>query len=206
MSKARRLDENPYSPDRLRAFIVEAAQNKSYAWAEVWQTMVDDSWLRAEVVLRAKRFAKSSGLNAQISDDIADEVLLLLAAKLATEQVMHANAELLSETFLAWMGTILDRACSEAARKLGEYRWPRATVLHDVLKSDDAVLDLNRIWDLADAVARLEGRQRSVMLLFLRGLDRQEIAQTLGLHYKQVVYAIDQAKPKLQRWLSAYDE
>lgn len=206
MTNERRRDENPESPDRLKAVFQKVAgggEPKS-DWAELWQTMLDDPWLRAEVVLRAKRFVMSSGLEKHVSDDVAQQVLVLLAAKLAADPSLHAKAELLPESFDAWMGTILDHACREAARMLKAYH-PGHAKLSATSATVEEWRAIQRRFDVAAAVTKLEGQQRSVMLLYLQGCTREEIGAALDLSYKQVVYAIDAAKRKLKRWLKAYD-
>lgn len=205
MKNQRRGGDNPESPDRLKKVfqIVVAGGRAQSDWAELWQTMLDDPWLRVQVASRAKRFVASSGLEKHVSEDVAQQVLVLLAAKLAADPSLHAKAELLPESFDAWMGTILDHACGEAARMLGAFH-----PAHANLSSAGAPLDewpaVQRRLDVAAAVTKLEGQQRSVMLLYLRGCTREEIAAELDLSYKQVAYAIDAAKRKLKRWLKDY--
>lgn len=205
MSKARQGGENPESPDQLQALIESVARSGPSAsdrWLEIWQAMLADPWLPAETALRAQRLVKACRLEEHVSEDIAQEVLLLLAAKLAADEVMHAQVERFPESFSGWIGTILNHACSEAARILKEYR--HHAELHDVKTIEDRVSELDRRWDCATVASRLEGRQRSVVMLFLQGQERREIAQSLGLSYSQVVYTLKQARPLLQRWLAAY--
>lgn len=206
MSNQRRRGENSESPDHLKAVFQQVAAGGGETqihWTEVWHAMLTDPWLQAEVALRAERFVASSGLGEHVSEDIAQQVLVLLAAKLAADPSLHANAELLPERFEAWMGTILDHACGKAARMLGEF--PQIPAKPPYAKKEaDEWPDLDRRFDFAAAAARLEGQQRSVMLLFLQGFDREQIAIKLGLHYKQVAYALATATRKVQRWLRGY--
>jgi DNA-directed RNA polymerase specialized sigma24 family protein len=198
---------NPESPDRLKAVFqqIAAGGEAQFHPAQLWHIMLTDPWLQAEVASRAKRFVACSGLAEHVSEDIAQQVLLLLAAKLAADPSLHAKAELLPDRFEGWMGTILDRACGKAARLLKEYHQAHPKPREVSGEAEDWSGFERRI-DFAAAAARLEGRQCAVMLLFLQGLDREKIACKLGLHYKQVVYALKTATRKLQRWLQGYGD
>ena len=172
---------------------------------EVWYAMLDAPWLRAVLARLAERLAASHHLGPQASDDVVQQVLAMLTAKRAANQVMHAKPEKFPESFSAWIGKILRNACSEAARFLGFYHKP-GEALRDVKTYEEDFAGLDRRWDIAKAAARLKGRQRSVIMLLLQGLEQKEIAESLGLTYKQVIYAIQKARPKLQQWLADYDK
>lgn len=206
MSKKRHRDENPESPDALKALFQRlAAGREQFDALEIWRTVVGDPWLQAEVARRAKSLASSHGLKKQAVEDIAQEVMLSLAAQLADDPGMGGKAELLNDTFDGWIGTILDHHCSKAARRMGDYRKQHAE-LRDVETAEDDSSYYDRWSDVADAVARLDAREQPVMLLVLQGLKPKEIAARLHMSYKQVRYAIEKALPKLKRWLAAYND
>jgi DNA-directed RNA polymerase specialized sigma24 family protein len=205
MSQKRHPEENLESPDALRALFVNLCTNAGRCNAyEIWRTVISDPWLKVEIRRRAEFFASSHGLDNQVSDDIAQEVVVLLAAKLVADPTMHANAELLPSKFEAWIGTILDHACSRAARLIGAYR-KRLAKLADVTTVEDDVPYNDCRFDLAAAVATLTGRELLVMTSFLSGLEPNVIAEQLHLSYKQVAYAISKATPRLKPLLKAYD-
>lgn len=207
MSKKRQGDENPESPDNLRALIESVARDgaeSSKRWAEVWDAMLDDPWVRAELVRRAKRLVKSCHLHDDDAEDVVQHVLAKLAANRAANQVMHGKLEKFPKSFSAWIREILKNACSEGARMMGCYRKP-GTVLLDVKTYEEDWGGFDRRWDIATVAAKLPEPERSIVTQFLQGVKRKMIAESRGLSYKQVVYAIQKAGEKLRPGLAGYE-
>lgn len=206
MSMKRQVEENAESPARLEALFEQIAvggPRTPKEWLLVWHAVLEDRWLQGEVRRRAEILVRSHQLHRDGGDDISQQVFLYLAGKGATDPTLHFKPELLRGGFSAWIGTILGRASSEAARLIGEYR-PLHVALREAGDLAREAPDWTCRADAAAAIEALPRRQRDVMLRFLEGLARNEISDQLGLSYKQVSYAIDQAVPKLRRLLAAY--
>jgi hypothetical protein len=173
MSHERHFDENPYSPDAVKAFFLQLARGGAAGRdpLEIWRTIVAEPWLQAEVKRRAGMFAFAHNLSNEAREDIEQEVMLMLASQISSHPTLHANAELLPDSFGPWLGTIINRDLSKCARRRGEYRPPHEKLDHVEPHQRDEARTEQRI-KVALAVAMLEGRERLVMTLVLQGLSK----------------------------------
>ena len=207
MATKRQCRANGESCERLRAHFIELSRNPRGAyghWTQTWERIITDRWFQREVESCARRVVANHHLWNGLVDDVTQEVILLLADKLAHEPDLHASAPLLANDFEAWMGTIIYHACCEALRRMGETRAPHA-VLADCEASGGDWRDSDLRQDMADAIAHLEGREQQVAVLRLTHRTHAMIAEDLGITERQVEYALELAGQRLRRLLSDYD-
>jgi DNA-directed RNA polymerase specialized sigma24 family protein len=203
MSKDRYSDEDAPSPDSLRALFQRQADGKeSHSAREIWDAMLNDSWLLAEVKRRAPQFIH--GLEKQLADDLVQETLLHLLDKLKADPSLHAKAKLLPHKFEALIGTLLTHSFCDVIPKLCPKR-PRHVMVTDAMKSIEYDVTANeRRGKVADALAKLELEEQAAMLMDLDGQKHTEIARMLCMTYKELRGVLRRARAKLRKLLPEY--
>lgn len=205
MSEARHSHEEAGSPDALRGLFQKLAEGlESRTAHEVWDAMLKDPWLRAEAKWRALCFVVAAKLGRDLADDLAQQALVNFWDKLKTGTSLHANAELLPHKFEAWIGTMFRHSFVDTVKRLYP-NLPRHVLLADASNSveDDVILE-ERHQKVADAMAKLEPKERSAILMDLDGVKHTVIAMKLHLTYKQVIGMLQRARSKLRKWLWEY--
>jgi DNA-directed RNA polymerase specialized sigma24 family protein len=131
------------------------------------------------------------------------EALLAFARRLARTPDLHVDLERVDETFPAWIGAIVERACGEAIQWLARLDRLQHGVLESIPdprleQAADARVDVNL------AISEQEEPHRTLLWLSARGWSVQEIADQLDMTYWEVYRRLNAAVTRLQRRLADY--
>jgi DNA-directed RNA polymerase specialized sigma24 family protein len=205
MSRARHSDEDAGSPDALRALFQRLAEGReSHTAREVWDAMLKDPWLQAEAKRRAMRFVHVAHLERHLADDLAQQALLNLLDKLKAGTSLHARADLLPHRFEGWIGTMFRHSFIDTVAKLCP-KLPPHGMLTDAYKAVDYDVALEERHDkVTTALAKLEAKERSAVLMDLDGVKHTVIARKLGITYKELIGLLQRARLKLRKSLAEY--
>ena len=161
MSTKRPLQANEESSEALQAPLAKIAEGDTdLAQSDhVGQQVLSNLWFRAEVRLQAVRLV-GGNVADPLCDDIAQDVVVKLKAKLSQRANLGVDAKQLSGHLPGFLGKIIHGSCVDTLRRERRH-------LHDPLTEYDAVAnpfpqeDLRL--DVSEAIAQLEPREQQVV-------------------------------------------
>ncbi|HVX12037.1 MAG TPA: sigma-70 family RNA polymerase sigma factor [Pirellulales bacterium] len=208
MSTKRQPRRNAESCESIKAHFISIGNGscrQPWQWIETWERLIDDSWFRTEVEICSHRVVEHCYLSPDLCDDLSQEVILLLAAKLSSAPDLDCDPELLPEKFEAWMGTIIYHCCVDALRHLLELYPPHSAIIDcPALANGSESIDIRL--DVAAAAGHLAGRVREVTVLRLKDRTYGEIAEALSITERMVRYTLEEAKAILAPLLCGYGD
>lgn len=196
-------ETRPWEPLK-QAFLARLQTSASPALAaEIWRLFADDRWFRQMLETRARRVIARRGARLALLGDVMHEALLAFARRLAKTPDLRVDLQLVDETFPAWIGAIVERACGEAMRWLARLDRLQQGVLENIpdprlQPASDARVDVNL------AISEQEEPHRTLLWLSARGWSVQEIADQLDMTYWEVYRRLNTAVTRLQRRLAGY--
>jgi RNA polymerase sigma factor (sigma-70 family) len=195
-----RPQANEESYEALQSLFLRVATDQSELIDSdgIWRQTVSDPWFAAEIRLQVARLIAGDD---PLRDDTVQQVVVHLRAKLSKRKDLGADAHQLRTSFPAWMGNIIRNACIDFLRQ--EWRH-----LHNVLTESDAaenpvLLDDLRL-DMAEAISRLEPREREVAHCMLREMTSAETAESLQMSERQMEGSLKKVVRLLKRLLAVY--
>jgi RNA polymerase sigma factor (sigma-70 family) len=196
-------EKRPWEPLK-QAFLARLQNSASPALAtEIWRLFADDRWFRQLLETRARRVITMRSARLAWLGDVMHEALLAFARRLARTPDLHVDLERVDETFPAWIGAIVERACGEAIQWLARLDRLQHGVLESIPdprleQAADARVDVNL------AISEQEEPHRTLLWLSARGWSVQEIADQLDMTYWEVYRRLNAAVTRLQRRLADY--
>lgn len=208
MSKARYSDDDALSLDSLRALFQRQTEGQeSHTAEDVWDAMLNNGWLRADVMRRALCFVDTVNLAKDLADDLAQQALLDFLQKLKSDPTLHANPAKITGSFEGWLCKMIRRSFIDTAKKQypdlpANVMATAENVLSDV--DEDSLTRAERFSKVQAALKKLPAKERSAILMDLDGKKHTDIARILGVTYKQLIAILRRAESKLRKWLSDY--
>lgn len=173
---------NDLSSENLRMAYVAALKTLAPS-REIWLLFLGDDWFQAELDRHAEFVVK--GDSSISADDVRHEAMLLLAAKFQSARDLGLDALGLGDNFAQSIGVIVRDDCVDARRRLHRLfgtsfePLPADGQPAAIGVSDDLALELRL------AIDDLPPPMAAVLRLHQMGCDIDEIAEMLGLSYKQ---------------------
>lgn len=200
MSTKRRPQANEESYEALQALFLRNAEGEAELIDshDIWLQVVSEPWFCAEVRLQASRIL-GGHVDDPLYDDLAQEALVQLKAKLSNKKDLGGDLEQLRTNFPGWMATIIHNACIDTLRR--ERRRPPDKAAKPIETDDPFPREDLRI-DMAAAFDQLEEREREVALCRLHEMTPQETAKRLKLSVRQVERSLKQIFTFLKRVLA----
>lgn len=202
MSAKRQSLKNEESYAALEALFLKLSQGgcEQAESDRIWRQVVADPWYRAEVRVQASRLVGRCHLDEQWCDDLAQDVVVILKAKLSNDCGLGADAEKLNGHFPAWMGRIIRNACIDALKH-------EAPSVHACLIEEppiDETRETDLRLDMIAAAEELEHLQKMSVLMNLQGFTIKETAQVLGVKAWRVQVALAKGKRHVIKRLAPY--
>lgn len=197
--------ETPQSWERLgRVFgRSEPSADKAVREQETWLVWLEDPWCRAEVRTRTHHVLERCRLPLEWQGEIENQTLLILVTTFTRRAERHVRQELAEDRLAAWLAVVIERACLQAVRRLRRlYR--REVQLSSIEAPCAACANKDLRVDVAVAMDHLNEPGRSIILLREKGYSLLEIAELLGLSYKQTCRALADGLERLRRLLADY--
>lgn len=172
----------------LRALDLPAAQSGSH-WAQIWRLFLADPWYREQLDVCARRALRKTGGRPDWLDDIKQDAVLALAAKLRRRPGLGIDPQKAQGHFEGWIGTILDRDCRASLRRLRAVQCRQSALpLHAV--GNDPWQRVEQWIDVKLVIDRLNEPVRTATALHVAGTSPRDVARTLGISYWTAVRAI----------------
>ncbi|MEX0710901.1 MAG: sigma-70 family RNA polymerase sigma factor [Pirellulales bacterium] len=198
------MTSNPVRPEPdppwlplLRKFLqaLEAAIHDPDRGHSIWLIFLADAWFRSQVA-RIAAIVAPREWESHLVDDVAQEALLLLLRDLRRRFDLGVDRQQVEESFPAWIGSIIDKACREALRQIKRARpdqkpWPEQEPWVDQRRSME---ECRRIREL---VERLKHPARTIVQLAMSEHTTSEIAEMLNFSEAAVYRHLNRAR----RWL-----
>ena len=187
-----------------RAFLARLLDATSLASAkELWRLFADDPWFRDLLDRRARRTLAVRHLRLAWLGDLKHEALLALARRLAKTPDMRVDLERVDETFPAWIGVIVERACGDAIHWLTELDRLHRVMLEDVAAPPERQ-SLDAVIDMELAIGEQPEPERTMLHLKSMGCSVPEIAERLEMTYWEAYRRLHAAAARLERRLADY--
>lgn len=199
----------------------EQRHEASDSWAELWfevagsrfgaDTYGEQCWracLHSRTFRRMFRYSVKGALRSfrapsDWDEDLESQALLELKATFQRLSRAPPSYPIPLEAFREWMTVVVGRTCLDALRKLLRlYR--RETELLDWECAGDSLVRLDLRLDLRQALDALSEPTCSVMRSLAEGSSLVEIAESLGMSYKQVRHCRKKGVAHLRRALGGY--
>jgi RNA polymerase sigma factor (sigma-70 family) len=194
---------NVLSCDELRTSYF-AALRAGDDWSDIWLLFLNDNWFRAELRRHAEYVLRTGGYSIEHLDDLQQDVLLHLSAKLRRSVHFGRDPAAAIDKFASWIGTIVLNECRDALRRQRPDHGPQGEPSPD--EEEAAAMAAARLHDqvtaLKLAIDELPKLQASVLRLYLARHKLSEIAKDLKLTYPQVRWAFFSAIDQLRFDLS----
>jgi RNA polymerase sigma factor (sigma-70 family) len=202
MSTKRQRQPNEESFEALQAFIIEIAEGDPELINSdaVWRRVVSDLWFCAEVRRQASQLV-GGDLGDPAYDDMVQQIVLQLQAKLSKHLDLGAEIEQIRTDFPGWMARIIHNACVDTLRR--ERRHPphppsESEPVRDPVPQEDLRLDM------AEVISALPPREQDVAHCKLHNMSLHETAERLKLTDKQVRGSLKKVFEFLRRKLGVY--
>lgn len=169
---------------------------------EMWERLVTHPWFQAELEKSANRVIARSGLLAHLVEDVRQDVVVRLAARLEHAADLGVDREQAKDHFSGWLGTIISRDCYSALRVVRSERrheveldrWTEMRLTSEA-QSHPSV-------GFSRMIRSLPRRSRRVLNLYARKMTLADIAAKLGLTYWQARQAYRRGKALLAELLT----
>jgi RNA polymerase sigma factor (sigma-70 family) len=179
----RPMNDQPAWRDLKERFISATdSANNQRDWLDVWRLFVEHPWYQEQLQLCAQRVLRRSFGPLEWLEDLKQDAMMLLARKLRGTPDMNANRELLEEHFPGWLGTIIRRDCQETLRQMRRRQPIGSEAVHED-RIAGRCEDLEARIDFSLLLDQLPDPERTIVMLYGKGWELQEMANELGLSY-----------------------
>lgn len=169
-------------------------------WFSIWRMMIGHAWFQQKLHDCAGFEILSSRLPPDLVEDVEQDVILLLAGKLARQRNLGMNIELAKHKFPAFMGTIIRNDCRRVARRLRR-QFLRSPTCPSPQRFEDCSVDRTSLVELTLEIEELNDPQRTILLLHVKGMTLKEIAQKIQMDYSKVCREFHHGRRRLEKAL-----
>ena len=188
--------------ERFLTALGQSSEDLSPQWLTLWHLFLQHPWCQSQLLGCARKVLRKQHLPSHWLEDVKQEAMLLFAQHLQRAPDLHVDLERVEQHFESWLRTIIVRDCQQVVRSM-----VAANIHHSTLEDvqEDSVVNLRKEFSLEfnKAVQQLSDRQRIVILLVAKGDSWNEIAQQIGVTYRQVRYAYQMGIRRLKAILQA---
>jgi RNA polymerase sigma factor (sigma-70 family) len=179
-------------------------QNPSH-WFSIWRMIIGHAWFQKILRECAGYEIISSRLPPDLADDLAQEVVLLFAGKLARQPDLGMDTQLARQKFPAFLGTIVRNDCRHVARRLRRQFLRSPTCAWPQRFEDCAGAKISRV-ELSLEIEELQDPQRTILLLHVKGMTLREIAQEIPMNYSKVCREFHHGQRQLAELLNRHSQ
>ncbi len=169
-------------------------------WLEIWHLLSQHLWFRENLAATARSVLRRSGCPGEWQQDIEQEASVLLARRLRRMPCLGIDPVQAEQHFAGWMGTIINRDCRDALRRLSRGSRLILPLPEHVLTSEPRVQKEACI-DLATALDRLDKQEKYVLVMYSKGFTLQQIADELDQKFWATYRVYHRGLKRLRRLL-----
>ena len=169
-------------------------------WFSIWRMIIGHEWYQQQLRACVGSTIRASRLPPDLAHDLEQEVILLLAGKLARRRDLGMDLELAKQKFPGFMQSVIRNDCLHITRKLRRQFLRSFPLLAAPCVEDRTAERCSRV-ELTLEIEELNDPQRTILLLTVKGMTLKEISQKIQMDYSKVCREFHHGQQRLEKIL-----